>query len=95
MAIAVVMDFDGATLEQYDRVVELMEYQPGGHGAPGSLFHWVTETNSGIRVTDVWKTREEFDKFAQERIGPFTREAGFEAPPQMTFYDVHNHMAEG
>jgi hypothetical protein len=40
---------------------------PRGRGAPGSLFHWVTATGDGLRVTDVWPTREQFEAFAQSR----------------------------
>jgi hypothetical protein len=47
------MDFPGATLEQYDRVLELMGLTPGGRAPPGALFHWVTQTDEGIRVVDV------------------------------------------
>ncbi len=44
-----------------------------------------------IRVTDVWRTREEFETFAKEQIGPLTSEVGFPAPPEITFHDVHNY----
>jgi hypothetical protein len=56
MAVAVVMDFEGATLDQYDQVVASMGLTPGGAGPPGALFHWITETDGGVRVTDVWET---------------------------------------
>jgi hypothetical protein len=35
-----------------------------------------------VFVTDVWKTREGFDKFAQEQIGPKSEQAGFPQPQQ-------------
>jgi hypothetical protein len=91
MALGVVIDCKGATLDQYDAALEKMGRMPRGHGAPGSLFHWVTATEDGIRVIDVWETREEFEKFAEEQIGPITIEVGFPAPPTITFYDVHNY----
>ena len=90
MAVGVVIDCKGATLDQYDEALAKMGREPG-HGAPGSLFHWVTATEDGIRVTDVWETREEFDRFAEEQIGPITAEVGFPALPEITFYDVHNY----
>jgi hypothetical protein len=40
MAVAVVMDFEGGTLEQYDEVVDRMGFAREGAGAPGGLFHW-------------------------------------------------------
>jgi len=96
MAVAVVLDFKGGTtLAQYDQVIEKMGFTREGAGAPGSLFHWVTATADGIRVTDVWETREHFESFAQEKIGPFTQEVGFAGPPEMTFFEVHNYLTAG
>jgi hypothetical protein len=40
MAVAVDREFDGGTLEQYDEVARLMDYEPGGEARPGCLFHW-------------------------------------------------------
>jgi hypothetical protein len=95
VAVAIVMDFKGATLDQYDKVIGLMHLTPESKGPAGSLFHWVAATPGGIVVTDVWKTREEFEKFAREQIGPHTQAAGFPAPPELTFYDLHSYMVEG
>jgi hypothetical protein len=77
MAVAIMMDFPGGTLEQYDQVIEKMGLEPGGDTPDGAFFHWVTQ--------------EEFDKFAQEQIGPYTQEAGMQAP-QMKVHEVHNHF---
>jgi hypothetical protein len=95
MAVAVVLEFEGATPDQYDQVIERMGFAPGGAGAPGSLFHWVTATDDGIRVTDVWESREQFEKFAEEQIGPHTAAVGIPNPPQVTFHEVHNHLTSG
>ena len=95
MAVAVQLDFKGTTLDQYDQVIEKMGFRPEGPGAPGGLSHWVTKTDDGIRVVDVWETREIFDRYAEEKIGPYTREAGFNEEPEMRFYDVHNHLRAG
>lgn len=95
MAVGVVLEFTGGTLEQYDQVVAKMGFTPGGTGAPAGLFHWVTATDDGIRVTDVWETREAFDAFAEEKIGPITAEVGIPGPPTITYYDVHNHLFAG
>jgi len=94
MAVAVVMEFEG-TLDQYDQVIEKMGFSPGGKGPSGALFHWVTETDGGLRVTDVWESKERFEQFAEEEIGPRTAEVGIPGPPQMTFYEVHNHLSAG
>lgn len=92
MTVAIVMEFEGATLAQYDEIIQKMGQTPGGPGPPGELFHWAAETDTGLLVTDVWETREQFDKFSEERIGPISAEVGFPSPPSLTFHDVHNYL---
>ena len=94
MAIAVQLDFAGSTLAQYDQVIQKMGFSPGGPGGPGGLFHWVTKTDDGVRVTDVWKSKEAFEKFSQEQIGPISQEVGL-SPPTIQFFEVHNHLTAG
>jgi hypothetical protein len=88
MAVAVVLEFTGATLDQYDQVIERMGLTPRGSGPPGALFHWVTKTDDGIRVTDVWESQEIFDRFNEEQIQPQTQAVGVPEPSSVTFYDV-------
>jgi hypothetical protein len=95
MAVAMVIDFPGATLDQYDQVISRMGLEPGGAGAPGSISHWVTATDDGIRVTDVWESREQFEQFAEDQIGPHTAAVGIEGPPQITYHEVHNTLSAG
>ena len=92
MAVGVVQDFAGGTLEQYDQVIEKMGLSPGGTAPTGNLFHWVTEMEGGVRVTDVWQSREQFEQFAQEQIGPIAAEVGVPNPPEVSYFEVHNHL---
>ena len=96
MAFAIEMDFKGATLEQYDEVMQLMSLDDGTRELPpGALFHWVGKTDDGIRVVDVWETKEDYERFAQEQIGPYSQQAGFAGPPEITYHDVHNYLTAG
>jgi hypothetical protein len=48
VVVAVQLDFQGATLEQYDEMNERIGLLPGGPtAAPEDLFHWVTKTEDG------------------------------------------------
>ena len=94
MAVAVQLDFAGATLEQYDQVCGKMGLTPKGPGPTGAISHFATLTDSGLRVVDVWETKEQFEKFAQEQIGPFSADVGIGAP-EMQFFDVHNYFTPG
>jgi hypothetical protein len=93
MAIAVQLDFKQSTLEQYDQVLKLMNLEPGGQVPPGALFHWVTAIDEGFRVTDVWESRDAFEAFAREHILPLAQQVGLQAAPEITFFEVHNHLS--
>ena len=95
MAVAVQLDFEGGTLEQYDEVCKLMGLTPKGPGPAGSICHFATMTGSGLRVVDVWESKELFEKFAQEQIGPLSQKTGLPGPPKMEFFDVHNYFTAG
>ena len=47
-----------------------MGLMPQGPGPAGSISHFATLTESGLRVVDVWETKEQFEKFAQEQRSP-------------------------
>ena len=94
MAVAVVMDFEGATLDQYDQILQKMGLSPGGATPPGAISHWVAATEGGIHVTDVWESRERYDEFANEQIGPYSQEVGITTPPRIEFYDVHSYLTK-
>ncbi len=72
-----------------------MQLTPGGAGPAGAISHWVTATDKGMLVTDVWQTREQFDAYSEQQIGPFSAEVGLTAPPEITFYDVHSYLTPG
>ena len=95
MAVAVEMTFVGGTLDQYDQVISLMGFSPGGTGAPHGLFHWVAKTDDGIRVVDVWDSQEEFRRFSEEKIGPFVQQVGLSGPPEVTITPIHNYLTAG
>ena len=73
MAVAIEMHFRGATLDQYDQIIQKMGLTPGGATPPDAISHWVAETDDGLHIVDVWETREAYDRFAQEQIGPVQR----------------------
>jgi hypothetical protein len=91
VAVAVEMNFRGATTDQYDKVLELMGLT-SGNLPPGAISHWVSKTDDGLKIVDVWESREMFDRFAQEHIGPKSQQAGITEQPKMTYHDVHNHL---
>jgi heme-degrading monooxygenase HmoA len=90
MAHAFIMRFPDGTTDQYDQVIEKMDL--GGKSAPGGLFHWSAQGDGELVVVDVWETPEQFQAFADEKIGPITAEVGVN-PPQIEDYPVHNTLS--
>jgi heme-degrading monooxygenase HmoA len=95
MAVAVQLEFKDATIEQYEDINERLGSLPGGPAAPQELFHWVTKTDEGFRVVDVWETREDFENFAREKLSPIYQEVGITHPPETQFFEVYNYLAGG
>ena len=94
MAVAIEMRFRGATLDQYDQVLQKMGLTPGGATPAKAISHWVAETPDGLHIVDVWESREAYDTFAAEKIGPYSAEAGITEPPETRFYDVHSYLTK-
>jgi hypothetical protein len=76
MAVAFKLRFTGATIEQYDEVIELMGFTGGTADADGAIFHWVAKTDDGLLVVDVWESDEQFERFSEEQIVPYTHRPG-------------------
>lgn len=92
MPVAVEIELADGTLEQYDRVMELMGLEDGDTLPPGALSHFVVATDDGIKVVDVWEDAATFQRFAEEQIGPFMQQVGYEGEPAITVRPVHNHL---
>ena len=95
MAVAVILEFAGATLEDYDRVLDALGLGGARRGEPGLLFHWVAAVEGGIRVVDVWRDRDLAESFVRDRLVAATQAMGAREPPDIQVLDVHNFLLEG
>ena len=87
MPVAFIMDFPGATLEQYDEVMQRMGLD--GELPDGAIFHAAAANGDDLRVVDVWETDEAFQAFAESNIGPHSAAVGVEQPAVQRV-PVHN-----
>ena len=96
MAVAVILGFAGATLEDYDRVLGELGFADARRGEPGLLFHWVAALpGGGIRVVDVWDDRDQAEAFVRDRLVGATQGMGATEPPDIQVLEVHNLLREG
>ena len=94
MAVAVLIELQSCTREQYDEVLEAMGLT-FGVAPEHAIFHVAGPTeDGGWRVVDVWDSLDAFDHFAREKIGPCLMSAGIDEEPRITIWDVHNTMSQ-
>jgi hypothetical protein len=93
MAIGVLTEIDEGTLEQYDQVNERLQAQ--GDPPSGMIVHTAgAKESGGFRIFDVWESREDFERFQEERLGPIVSEVvGQDArPSRQELYELHDFV---
>ena len=91
MPILMIMDIEGATAEQYDRVDGLLGGLTPENAPAGLISHAAAVTDTGVMVADVWESAEDLQHFFDEQLGAAIAEAGLpQAEPRIV--PVHNHI---
>lgn len=88
-AIAMLIEFPGTNLSQYDRVVARLNLK--GRTYKGGLFHVAGATDDGVRIVDVWESQAAFDAFLEQKLAPALEAEGME-PPQVKSWEVHSTL---
>ena len=50
----------------------------GGESPKGMIFHVARETDDGFEMVDVWESKQDYDKFGAEVVGPAVARAGID-----------------
>ncbi len=87
MAIAMIMRWDGVSVDQYNAIRDIVRWED--NRPQGVLFHVAGHDGSALRVTDIWEAPEYFDTFAQQRLLPAVQQVGITGEPQVEVYPVH------
>jgi hypothetical protein len=82
------MHWRGVTQEQYEEAREVVNWE--GDVPDGAVLHVAGFDSNGIRVTDVWESEDQFNRFAEERLMPGVQQIGIEGRPDVEFYPVQN-----
>ncbi|WP_217245909.1 hypothetical protein [Streptomyces sp. AC602_WCS936] len=93
MALLMEIEYPGVTAEQYDEVQETAGTRSGRPAPGGLLGHLAVVTADGLRVVDVWESREALEAYLPV-ILPATKAAGFpDAEPRLS--EIHNAVFPG
>lgn len=86
MAIQTTADLPALTKEQYDALVD--ELIPKIKSMPGFIAHIGARLESGgYRITEVWESRQAFDRWIREAVLPTNQRLGI-VPGPGTVLDV-------
>jgi hypothetical protein len=97
MAIGIIMEFDGFKPENYDAVSQRINWPK--NWPDGLTFHVAGPTNGGMRLVEIWDSRDQFDRWMAETIQPAIQEVTGEhgraagPPPRFTEFAVHRQEA--
>ncbi len=89
MAIVVRHTPVGLTTNQYNEAIRRLADAGLGH-PPGRLFHVCFGEPGNLMVSDVWESRETYDKFS-ETLMPILEDVGID-PGGIAFLEVHNSI---
>jgi hypothetical protein len=91
MPVGIRLKFSGGTQEQYDTVHSHVNVE--ADPPPGLIFHSAGPIDGGWGVIDFWESRDAFDRFASERLGPAMEELGdrgMPGPPDLREFPVYS-----
>jgi hypothetical protein len=61
------------------------------------LVHTAGFTGNGFRIFEVWESREDYERFVEERLMPLIQQvaAADDRQPEQTIYELHGFLAAG
>jgi hypothetical protein len=97
MAVAIrTTDFPpGPRPDMYDQVSTEADVE--SNPPDGLIFHWAGDVDDKWTITDVWESREAYDRFRDERLFPAIQKVSGMDPaegpqPTVTEFEVHNYV---
>jgi hypothetical protein len=97
MAVAIrTTDFpEGVGTDMYDGVQAAMDI--ASNPPEGLLFHWAGDVDGKWTISDVWETREAYDRFRDERLFPAIKQVSGMDPasgpqPTISEFPVHHFV---
>ena len=91
MAIVMNMQWPGVTKAQYDQTLAVVKWETDT--PTGAKFHVASFDDKGLRVTDVWESADDFNRFVEQRLMPGVQQVGIVGEPQVEIIEVHRIFA--
>jgi hypothetical protein len=80
MAVGLVVTYPEITLQDWNRVLDAVDLR--SQWADGCVLHSAGDRGGGVLTFEVWSSRQDFDRFHEERLVWAFREALRRPPPK-------------
>jgi hypothetical protein len=93
MPIVMSLEWPDTTLEDYDRVMELLQLD--ARTPDGGVLHVCGADGGTIRILDIWESEDAWNAFRDGRLMPALHQAGLleKGAPQVRVFPLHNVYA--
>jgi hypothetical protein len=91
MAVVIAGEVPGLTVEQYEKVNELLGVSSAAD-LEGLICHTAGPTENGMYISDVWESQEAFDRFINDRLMPVFERLGIDGQTRPTVIEVYRHL---
>lgn len=86
---------EGVGTDMYDGVQATMDI--ANDPPEGLIFHWAGEVDGRWTITDLWESRQAYERFRDERLFPAIKKVSGMDPadgpqPSITEFEVHNYV---
>jgi hypothetical protein len=81
------MKWTGGTKEQYDAMREEVKWETDL--PEGGIYHVAALDDNGLRITDVWESAEDFNRFIEHKINPAVAKLGIPGGPEVEILPVY------
>lgn len=94
MSVGIIMEFEGFTAETYEAVRDKINWPKSW--PEGISLHVAGSTQDGMRLVEIWESRQQYDHWMQETIQPALQDVMGDAlasapPPRITEFEVRRH----
>src|SRR5258708_20610905 len=83
MATIMLMHWPEVSEAQYQEARKIVNWE--GDVPKGAKFHTAWFAADGFHVLDLWDSRDEFETFVRERLGPGVAQVGIQGQPNVQF----------
>jgi heme-degrading monooxygenase HmoA len=92
MSVLMLLEVPGGTLEQYDRVNEIMGIHGDEDAPEGLVHHSAGSDGDSLVVADLWESEEALGRFFDTKLGAALAEAGIPSENKPRILPVHAEL---